>query len=161
MKKIFLFALMAMLASSAFSQKSPRVTVISGDISISYGQPSKNDRKIFGELVPFNKVWRAGANEATEITFGSDKTFGGKAIKAGTYTLFVNPTETEWTIILNSELKQWGSFNYDKIKEKDVLSVTVPVQETVAAVEKLTYSFEDNGNLVIEWDTSRVEIPVQ
>ena len=120
MKKIFLLAAFAMFYSLGFSQSSPRATAEADNVSISYGQPSKKERKIFGELVPFNKVWRAGANEATEITFKEDMNFGGKPIKAGTYSLFINPTETEWTIILNPELKQWGSFNYDKIKEKDV-----------------------------------------
>lgn len=160
MKKIFLLAAFAMFYSLGFSQSSPRATAEADNVSISYGQPSKKERKIFGELVPFNKVWRAGANEATEITFKEDMNFGGKPIKAGTYSLFINPTETEWTIILNPELKQWGSFNYDKIKEKDVLSVTVPAKPTGSIVEKLTYRFDDNNNLVIEWDDTMVEIPI-
>ncbi len=160
MKKLLLLAGLAMIATLGFGQTSPRASAESKDVSVNYGQPSKRDRQIFGGLVPYDKVWRAGANEATEITFKKDMNFGGKPVKAGTYTLFVIPTESEWTIILNSELKQWGSFNYDKIKDKDVLSVTVPVKRTSSVVEKLTYRFDENNNLIIEWDDTMVEIPI-
>lgn len=159
MKKFALLS--AIVAIFACSQaQSPRVTAEGTDVKVSYGQPSKKDRVIFGQLVPYNKVWRAGANEATEITFAKDASFGGQPVKAGTYSLFVLPTEKEWTIILNSELKQWGSFGYDKIKDKDVLSVKVPVGTTSTAIEKLTYDFNDDNDLVIEWDATRVVVPI-
>lgn len=160
-----LFLSMIMLSAtfmecSSQSPKSPRVTAEGKDVKVAYGQPSKKGRVIFGELVPYGKVWRTGANEATEITFAKDATFGGKPIKAGTYSLFTIPTETEWTIILNPELKQWGAYGYDKVKDKNVLETKVPAKKTGGVVEPLTYRFDDKNNLIIEWDQTQVEIPV-
>lgn len=163
MKQIFF---LAVVLATAFTEcqsqpaKSPRLTAEGKDVKISYGQPSKRDRVIFGELVPFGKVWRAGANEATEITFAKDASFGGKAVKAGTYSLFTIPTEKEWTFILNSELKQWGAYGYDKVKDKDVLQVNVPSSKLTTSVEKLMLSFNSNNSLVLEWDNTHVEVPV-
>jgi len=110
-------------AQDGAKQPSPRAYAESKDVKLNYGQPSKRGRVTFGELVPYGEVWRAGANEATEITFAKDATFGGKPIKAGTYTLFIRPQKDQWTVILNSQLKQWGSFKYDENKDKDVLQV--------------------------------------
>ena len=162
MKKLLLLSLVAVSAivTSCKAQESPKASAKGKDVSVNYGQPSKKGREIFGKLVPFGQVWRAGANEATEITFAKDNKFGGQAIKAGTYSLFVNPSATEWTIILNSELKQWGSFGYEKIKAKDVLNVKVPVKKLDAVVEKLTYRFSDKNALIIEWDQTQVTIPI-
>ncbi len=163
MKKFMLFAtiLFATITScSAQQAQSPRVTAEGKDVKVSYGQPSKKGRVIFGELVPYNKVWRTGANEATEITFAKDMTFGGKPVKAGTYSLFTIPSESEWTIILNSELKQWGSYEYDKIKGKDVLQVKVPAKK-VPMSEKLIMNFDGSNNLNIMWDEVGVSVPVK
>lgn len=162
MKKLLLSSLFAVsaIAISCKAQESPKASAQGKDVSVTYGQPSKKGREIFGKLVPFGQVWRAGANEATEITFTKDSKFGGKAIKAGTYSLFVSPTATEWTIILNSELKQRGSFGYEKIKAKDVLNVKVPVKKLDAVAEKLTYRFSDKNALIIEWDQTQVTVPV-
>lgn len=163
MKKFMLFAtiLFAVVTScTAQAPKSPRVTAEGKDVKISYGQPSKRDRVIFGKLVPYGEVWRAGANEATEITFAKDMTFGGKPVKAGTYTLFTIPTEKEWTVILNSELKQWGAYEYAKIKDKDVLQVKVPVNK-VPMTEKLTMSFDASNNLNIAWEETGVKVAIK
>lgn len=158
MKKLVLFSVVAtLLMNCSQGQQSPRVTAEGKDVKVSYGQPSKRDREVFGKLVPFGQVWRTGANEATEITFAKDTKFAGQAVKAGTYSLFTIPNEKEWTIILNSELKQWGSYEYDKIKSKDVLKANVPVKKTGKVVEKLTFSFKD-GSMIIEWDTTQVEV---
>jgi hypothetical protein len=162
MKKMFFLSGILFLAVAACSQKtpaSPRVTAEGKNVTVAYGQPSKKGRVIFGELEKYGKVWRAGANEATEITFAKDGSFGGKPVKAGTYSLFVIPNEKDWTIILNSTLKQWGAFKYDQIKDKDVLNVNVPVKKTASPVEKLTYRFTDTG-MVIEWDDTQVEVPL-
>lgn len=163
MKRMLVLSMLMVTAFSFCSeaQPSPRVSAEGKDVKVEYGQPSKKGRNIFGELVPFDKVWRAGANQGTEITFAKDATFGGKAIKAGSYTLFVQPTADNWTIFLNPELKQPGSFGYDKIKDKNVLEVQVPVKKTGSPVEKLTYRFADNNNLIIEWDETQVEVPIQ
>ena len=168
MKKILLMlTILATTSSMVFSQEtqkavqSPRVTAEGKNVKISYGQPSKRDRVIFGKLVPYGEVWRTGANEATEITFTKDGTFGGKPVKAGTYTLFTIPGEKEWTFILNSELKQWGAFKYNEIKGKDVLQVKAPATTISGApVEKLTITLPA-GKLVLEWDKTKVEVPVK
>lgn len=153
-------AFMALTASAQNQRKSPHETVSSDNVSVTYGRPYKKDRDIFGGLEKFGKVWRVGADEATTITFNKDVKFGGKPVKAGTYTLFAIPNEKEWTIILNSELGQWGAYNYDKIKDKDVVQVTVPVQKLSEAVEQLTIGFPDAAAVAIAWDKTRVEVPL-
>jgi len=142
---------------------SPSATVDfrDGDLKIQviYCRPYKKGREIFGKLEPLGKVWRCGADSATTITFAKDAKFGGKAVKAGTYNLFVIPNEKDWTIILNSELGQWGAYNYDKIKDKDVLQVTVPVKTLSAPVEQLTFA-APGKDLTITWDQTQVAVPV-
>jgi hypothetical protein len=160
MKKIALFFAFIITSSFAFGQASPRITAESTNVSVAYGQPSKKGRVVFGELEKFGSVWRTGANAATEITFKKDVTFGGKAVKAGTYSLFSKLGEKEWTIILNSELKQWGSYGYDKIKDKNVAEVTVPVQKLSEVAEKLTITTDDK-TLTISWDMTSVSVPMK
>lgn len=160
MKKIAFLLSFLMLSVFSFAQPSPKVVTESGNVKVTYGQPSKKNREIFGKLVPYGKVWRTGANEATEITFAKDGSFGGKAVKAGTYSLFTIPTEKEWTVILNSELKQWGSYDYSKIKAKDVASVKVPVAASSAVTEKLTITASDVA-VNFAWDNVSVSVPVK
>jgi len=161
MKKFLLSGVIAVMAIAISCAQSPKASAEGKGVKVNYGQPSKKGRVIFGGLEPFGKVWRAGANNATEITFDKDVKFGGKAIKAGTYTLFVTPNEKDWTIILNSELKQWGAFKYEEIKGKDVVHVTVPIKKLDTVVEKLTYRFTDKNALIIEWDQTQVTIPIE
>lgn len=165
MKHVLLFfALLAGTSSFVSAQDkapaSPRVTAEGKNVTISYGQPSKKGRAIFGELVPFGKVWRLGANEATEITFKKDGSFGGKPVKAGTYTLFAIPEANSWTFILNSTLKQWGAYKYDEIKGANVLEAKGTVSKTASPVEKLTIT-APGDKLVVEWDQAHVEVPVK
>lgn len=127
-------------------------------ISVSYGAPYKKGRVIFGSLVPYGEVWRTGANEATSITFEKDATFGGKAVKAGTYGLFSIPGEKEWTLILNSDAKQWGAYDYKA--DKDVLRITVPVHAAATSQEQFTILC-DGKNLRLIWDTTQVDVAVQ
>jgi len=161
MKKFLLSGLILVMAVAISCAQSPKASAEGKGVKVNYGQPSKKGRVIFGGLEPYGKVWRAGANNATEITFEKDVKFGGKAIKAGTYTLFVTPNEKEWTVILNSELKQWGAYKYEEIKGKDVIQVTLPIKKLDAVVEKLTYRFTDKNALVIEWDQTQVTIPIE
>jgi hypothetical protein len=144
---------------------SNHTTVKGKHISVTYGQPSKKGRVIFGGLVPYGKVWRTGADEATEITVDKDIMFGGKKLAAGTYSLYTIPNKTEWTIIINPVLKQWGAFEYDKVKDKDVLRTTVPVKNTGKEVETFTILVKDDGQaddgLVMEWDKVQVKVPVK
>lgn len=132
-------------------------------VKIVYGQPYKNDRQIFGELVPYNEVWRTGANEATEITTTKEIMFAGETVPAGTYALFSIPRkEDSWTIILNKELAQWGAFDYNS--KHDFLRVEVPTLSTDKVTEAFTIRFsdiqEDSTNIIMEWDQARVKIPV-
>lgn len=139
---------------------SPKATAQSSDVMVTYGQPSMRGRKIFGELVPYGKVWRTGANEATTITFKKNGMFGGKEVKAGTYTLFTIPTEQKWTVILNSKLGQWGAYGYDSTKIHDVLQVTVPVKHLSQPVEKLTIS-TTNKELDVKWENTEAIVPMK
>jgi hypothetical protein len=164
MKLLFvLLAGLITLPACSQSRKSPHETVegtVSGaNVKVSYGRPYKKGREVFGGLEKYGRVWRTGADEATEISFSSDVNFGGKPVKAGTYTLFTIPNKDEWTVILNSQLGQWGAYDYEKHKGKDVLQATVPVNKLDKVVEQLTIRFEGN-NLVIEWDTTQVAVPI-
>lgn len=132
-------------------------------VKIVYGQPYKKNRDIFGELVPYNEVWRTGANEATELTTTKDILVGSQELSAGTYALFSIPKkDSTWTIILNSQLGQWGAFEYNS--SYDVLRVDVPSQSTEKVIEAFTIRFtnvqQDSTDIIIEWDKTRVNIPV-
>lgn len=162
-KTVLLLSFLFSITSLVFAQEkraSPHVTAESKNVKVTYGQPSKKGRQIFGGLEKFGTVWRTGADEATEITFAKDGKFGGKAVKAGTYTLFSKLGEKEWTIILNSELKQWGAYGYDKIKDKNVVEVAVPTKSLSTPQEKLTITTDDKV-LTIAWDTTSVSVPME
>lgn len=126
-----------------------------------YSRPQKNGRVVFGELLEYNKVWRLGANEATEIEFFKDVKIGATKIKKGRYTLYCIPTPAQWMIILNRETDIWGAFKYDS--KKDVVRTTVPVQKITELVEAFTIYFEKNNgglNVVFTWDDDLVKLPV-
>ncbi len=146
----------------AFGQRarvSPHDTVSNGTVTVTYGRPYKKGRVIFGELEKYDTPWRVGADEATTITFKNDVKLAGESVKAGTYTLFAIPNEKQWTIILNSQLGQWGAYSYEKNKSKDVLKVKVPVKKLDKVVEQLTIRFEGN-NMIVEWDQTQATIPI-
>ena len=82
-------------------------------VKITYSQPHKNGREVFGKLVPYGQVWRTGANETTEITLTKDILLNGQLLKAGTYSIFTIPEKEKWTIIINSDLGLWGAYNYN------------------------------------------------
>ena len=126
-----------------------------------YSRPQKNGRVVFGELVEYGKVWRMGANEATEIDFYKDVKINGKKIKKGRYTLYALVNPDKWTIILNSETDTWGAFKYDA--KKDIARVEVPVTKNTELVEALAIQFEKEGagfNMVIAWDELLVKLPI-
>lgn len=110
------------------------------DITISYSRPGVKGRKIWGGLVPYNKVWRAGANEATKITFSTDVKINGKTLPAGSYGFFIIPTTKNWTIIFNKIADQWGAFTYNETQ--DALRITAIPEKTIYH-EWLTYFFEN------------------
>jgi hypothetical protein len=126
-----------------------------------YSRPQKNGRLIFGDLVEYGKVWRLGANEATEIEFFRSVKIGDKKVEKGRYTLYSIPAEDTWTIILNKDNDTWGAFKYDE--QKDVLRTSVPVQKLNEEVEALAMTFEksDSGcNLIIAWDNIKASLPI-
>jgi hypothetical protein len=130
-------------------------------VRVIYSRPAMNSREVFGKLVPYGRVWRAGANEATEIKFFQDIELAGKKVKAGTYSLFTIPKEKEWTIILNSDLDYWGAYSHKEAN--DVVSVTAPSTETNSTVENFTIQFENKGEkqgvMKLAWAKTVVEVP--
>jgi Protein of unknown function (DUF2911) len=127
-----------------------------------YSRPQKNGRVIFGGLVPYGKVWRLGANEATEIDIFQPVKINGKTISTGRYTLYAIPDSLgKWTIILNSDTDVWGAFSYDS--SKDVVRVDVPVQKQSPVVDALTIVFTKSSagyDLLIVWDDEKVILPI-
>jgi len=132
-----------------------------GKITVKYSRPNMKGRKVFGELEPFNAVWRTGANNATVITFSEDVSFEGKPVAAGEYALFTIPGKSEWTVILNKITKQWGSYEYKE--SEDVLRVNVKALPLKDKVETFKIDFTDvhptTAVLAMEWDHTMV--PVQ
>lgn len=129
-------------------------------VRVLYSRPAKNGREVFGKLVPYGKVWRTGANENTEIKFYKDVTIQGKKVKAGTYSLFSIPGETEWTIILNKDLDYWGAYQYKQ--ENDVLRVNVASKKSEAPIENFAIQFPKGTEAVMRlgWDDTVVEVPM-
>jgi len=126
-----------------------------------YSRPSRNSRKIFGDLVEYGNVWRLGANEATEVEFFQHVHIGGVRVKKGRYTVYCIPYAEKWTMVLNRETDTWGSFKYDQSKDVTRLDVPVQIQET--PLENMAMYFEKslNGvNLVIHWDLVKVNLPI-
>lgn len=132
-------------------------------ISVDYGRPSVRGRKIFGELVPYGKIWRVGANEATNITFEQSVLFGGKPTKIGRYAIFITPEENEWTVALNYDADAWGAYSYDP--NENAIEIKLPVQPLKELQESLEITFEgineNKINLTIKWEYSKIEIPIE
>jgi len=187
MRKVLLFAFIAgMLSLNALAQDKkmppldaspmdmayypvmyPYVVKVKGEpgalvARVIYSRPQTKGRDIFGNLEEYGKIWRLGANEATEIEFFRPVTIAGKSIPKGRYTLYAIPTEKTWTIILNKDTDIWGAFKYDQ--KKDVVRTALPVVALDTAVEAFTMVFEkgDPGaNLIIAWDKVSVSLPIK
>ena len=132
------------------------------DINVSYSRPGVKNRKIWGELVPYNKVWRAGADEATKITFSTDVNIEGKKLPAGAYGFFAIPGENEWTLIFNKVADQWGAFTYNE--SEDALRIKVkPVSNSNH--DWLLYSFTDmtstTAQLNLIWEKLKVSFKIE
>ena len=128
---------------------------------ILYSRPQRQGRKVFGELVEYGKVWRLGANEATEIEFYKDVKIGGKKVVKGRYTLYAIVNENMWTMILNKDTDTWGAFKYDS--KKDVLRLDVPVQKTDEVVETMSMLFDKSAtgiSLIIAWEQMKATLPI-
>lgn len=133
-------------------------TIGGANITIKYGSPSVRGRKIWGDLVPYGKVWRAGANEAT--TFTTDKAIKvqGKALPAGRYALFTIPTEKLWVVIFNREPDQWGAFKYNA--KKDALRVTTKPQSSAEMNERMRFVISPNGVSLL-WENLEVPLSIR
>lgn len=131
-------------------------------VKVTYSRPQKNGRMVFGGLIPFEKVWRTGANEATEIKVFQDITLGGKALAAGTYSLFTIPGASTWEIIINADLDYWGAYSYQE--DQDVLRVSATAQPLDKVVDAFTIQFEADGPnkavMMLAWDQTMVRVPI-
>ncbi|MCX7743067.1 MAG: DUF2911 domain-containing protein [Flavobacteriales bacterium] len=127
-------------------------------ITINYGSPAVKGRQIWGALVPYNEVWRTGANEATNIEFSKDVLIEGQELKAGKYGLFTIPGENEWTIIFNSVWDQWGAYDYDA--SKDVLRIKVVPKTHEPLAERLDFVIGKNG-ISLVWEKLEVFFSVK
>jgi len=132
------------------------------EVSIDYSRPSMRGRKVFGNLVPFDKLWRTGANAYTKVTFASDVTIGGKEVKAGTYSIFTKPGASTWEVYLYSDIVGGGTpSNWEESKIAAQLSV--PVYNIEMPVETFTITFDDvtstGANIGIIWENTYVAIP--
>ncbi|MEH6679129.1 MAG: DUF2911 domain-containing protein [Sediminicola sp.] len=178
MKKVtnmIALAAMVVFTSTAMAQKFSGLDKSPADIAtfpanykvadkyakIVYGRPQLKGRSL-AELAPAGEVWRTGANEAAEITFYKDVTLGGKDVKAGTYSLFTIPGAKEWTLILNSNLNQWGAYSYEE--SADVIRIPAEVSSGKESVEAFSIMFDEadkGANLIMGWGTVRVTAPIE
>ena len=137
-------------------------TIGTTEIAIEYHRPSVKGRKIWGDLVPYDKVWRAGANDATTIRFDDPVKIDGKDVPAGTYAFFALPTKDKWTLILNKAAKQWGAFDYDE--KQDQLRFAVAPRSTAESTEWLTYTIDpvspESAAVHLRWEKLDVAFTV-
>jgi hypothetical protein len=131
------------------------------DFSVDYSSPAARGRKIFGGLLPYDKLWRTGANACTKLAASRDFTFGGKPVPKGTYSVFSIPGASGWTVILNKNVEIAGTDGYDA--KDDVARVEVK-PETIPPRERMTFLFSDSTDeatrLDLEWETTRVSVPI-
>jgi hypothetical protein len=172
MRKTLLTVVALAVATSAFAQQqirtprpSPQASLTQAvgitDMTIKYARPAVRGRAIWGGLVPYDKVWRTGANEATTISFTDDVWINGQKLPKGTYSLHTIPGQTQWTVIFNSVADQWGSYSYDAAK--DVLRVTsTPARAEFR--EWLTFEVPqmttDTATVAIRWENVSVPFTV-
>ena len=174
-KNVFLIALFAfaiMFSSEVNAQKFPGLDKSPMDaasfpssykisdkiVKVVYSRPQLKNRRV-SKLAPNGKVWRTGANEAAEITFYRDVTFGGKAVKAGTYSLFTIPGDNEWTVILSTARNVWGSYFYKE--NEDVVRVSGKVSSSKAHMEAFSMTFDKDMNLFMGWGYTVVSVSIK
>jgi hypothetical protein len=167
-----LSALVALVATPAAAQlklpaASPAAKVSQDvgvtEISIEYASPGVKGRKVWGDLVPFDKVWRTGANAATKITFSRDVTFGGKPVPAGTYSIVSVPSQKGWKVMLNKELGLWATpapySPANDVATVDATTTEIPNRERLAFL--FSNTTDDSTSLDLEWEKLRVSVPIK
>ncbi|PAC30949.1 DUF2911 domain-containing protein [Flectobacillus sp. BAB-3569] len=131
-------------------------------IEVNYSRPNMKGRTVFGDLAPYGKLWRTGANAATKVTFGEDVTVGGVAVKAGTYVLYTVPNKDEWEVIFNKGLGNWGIDGYKK--EEDVARFKVKPVALPSSVETFTIQLGNvtpaTADIQVSWEKTQINIPV-
>jgi len=169
-RKLMVFAVgVVLLAAAAWAERGDDATrkskngLLRGEIDgieivMEYGRPNAQDRKIWGGLVPWDAVWRTGADEATTISFGSAVRVEGERLPAGRYGFFTVPGTESWTLIFNNIADQWGAFGYDE--KEDALRVEVAPQSAPDHVETLTFGIEGDA-VVLSWEKMAVAFSVQ
>jgi len=145
---VFLLAGTAQAQQDKSQRPSPTTTASShlgeAKIVITYGSPAVKNRSVWGKLVPYGKIWRTGANEATTFEVSTDVMVEGKKLPAGRYALFTIPEEDSWTFIFNKDADQWGAYNYDE--KKDVLRIEATPAKNGEFSERLTFAVIPDGN---------------
>jgi len=168
-KRIALLALFAFVTTvTCIAQKASPPESASCDlgagktIKTNYSSPRMKGRKIYGELVPYGQVWRTGANEATTFVTSSAVTVGGKAVPAGSYTIFTIPTADKWTLIINKKTGEWGiPYNYES---DELARVDMKVSKLPSPVENFTISYVKTAGgctMNLDWETTRASVDIK
>ena len=170
MKKMFVVGLLSVLAFTvgALAQQAPLSPPAqaacklpdSKTITIDYSSPRMKGRQIFGGLVPYNEVWRTGANKATTFVTTANLTANGKDIPAGNYTLFTVPAQDKWTLIISKVTGEWGVPYKDEYKSQELARIPMQVSKTPAAVENFTINFDQSGGctLQLSWENTQASV---
>lgn len=170
-----MFAVLVLVSTNSIAQKFPSLDKSPMDVAtypnsyresdkvikVLYSRPQLKGRSLV-KLAPVEKVWRTGANEAAEIIFYKDVVFGDKEVKAGTYSLFTIPGETEWTIILNNDKNVWGAYMYNE--DEDVIRVKAKVAKATKKIEAFSIVFEgeeEDFNMFLGWGNTVVSLPIK
>jgi len=163
MKTFKLTLVLLLIGTVTFAQKSPRKQangkIGTVAVEVDYGAPSVRERIIWGELVPYNKVWRAGANENTTISFDSDVTIGKNSVPAGKYGLFIIPNKDgAWSVILSKKNDAWGSNGYSE--DNDLFRMSIKPKIEDKSIEELSFKVYKKG-VQFAWEKTRIWIPVK
>jgi DUF2911 family protein len=157
----FLFIFTLAQRQMASPRKSAEMALNGKKVSVDYGAPSVRGRKIFGELVPYNQVWRFGANQATHFNTEADLLFGNTAVPKGSYTLWIWPTESGWKLIINKQTGIWGTPYKPEYEKSELARVDMKVEKTSAPVELMVISLDKAGKggaLKMNWENTSASI---
>jgi hypothetical protein len=173
MQRLLLLLLLATPAFHTFAQEAvpPRPSPLAiaackykdSYLKITYSQPQKNGREIFGNLVPYGQVWRLGANEATELTITREVFINSQFLPAGTYSLFAVPNKEQWTIIFSKDVGLWGAYNYNQANDVMRVDVASRMLEGDVAYEQFTIAIDQKNNkadIIFTWDKTTLSFAV-